>query len=1176
MQFVLLTFNSLLRMKKLFLLFSLLSICLLANAQVNLNSGLVAYYPFNGSFADATGNGNTGIPFGGVTFVADQFGNANSAISFNGTNGWVSIPSSVKHTPGSHFSIAFRFRTNSANGQYLMSKSVYSGLPSDFQYDLGFNLGSLTGTGLFWATNHTNGCAYSGNFAQDIAYSGTSILPNQWYCVVMTFDSSLKKIYVNGALASQTNVTVGTPNIIDSCILGTLRLGTWWQNDPQYFDGNMDEIRLYKRQLTTQEIAALCNTFMQPSKTINDYAAVESYLPCNNTLVVDTSVKFKTGDTILVIQMKGAVIDSSNTASFGNVTALNNAGNYEYNIIKSKLGKSLKLKYKLLKNYDFPKGNVQIVRVPYYQNYTVSQAHTCAPWNGKKGGVFAVNVANRITINDRIDVSEKGFQGAIGNPFSSNNSYCNVTDYYAYANQDSSNFKGEGIATISVFKQMGRGKLSNGGGGGNGHNSGGGGGSNGGTGGFGGYQFEGCVASPATNITGGIGGESLNYSNANNKIYLGGGGGAGQSNTVTNTTGGNGGGIVIITADSIGGTGYIMSNGGGGIECTSLGGNTCHDGMGGGGGGGTILLNANKFGGSVTVMANGGKGADELGSSTNQQVGPGGGGGGGVLWLKSASTPSSIASSYLGGTNGIVMYNSNAWGATSGQAGQALYNLQIVTPTDTFANVIQPAFTDSVVACNTYKFTDKSIVTTGGHTVFWDFGDGTSTNQSSPTHFYPVKGTYTVKLFVYENGGACNDSVIKQITIKNFDYKITDTATACKTIKFTGLKLSGQTATSYTWLFGDNQSDTTNPAVHQYAVGGSYAVKLILSDLTGCIDTVNYGIFVDEVRASFTASKDTICQGDIITFSNASSANAITYFWDFGDGNTALNINPNHSYINSGLYHPYLVVTNASGCKDTFRRVILVDSITTVDFVTNGDNLCEGQQIIFNAQYYGGGSTGFDWSFGDGSILSGKNPISHAFDTADVFNIGLTVHFRACPDASTTKNVTINPFPRIDLGHDTSMCPGVVGFMLADVNNMGNPDAIWRWNTGATSSSIFVGHPGIYTVNVSLKGCDANDTIEIFKDCYIDIPNAFTPNGDGTNDFFIPRNLFTRGITSFEMKIYDRWGILMFETTKLDGRGWDGKYNGADQPMGVYVYLITVDMKSGESEKYKGNVTLMR
>jgi gliding motility-associated-like protein len=124
---------------------------------------------------------------------------------------------------------------------------------------------------------------------------------------------------------------------------------------------------------------------------------------------------------------------------------------------------------------------------------------------------------------------------------------------------------------------------------------------------------------------------------------------------------------------------------------------------------------------------------------------------------------------------------------------------------------------------------------------------------------------------------------------------------------------------------------------------------------------------------------------------------------------------------------------------------------------------------------------------------------------------------------------------------------------------------------------IAVKHPAIYCLTITNEwGCSTTDSVEVFKDCYIDIPNAFSPNGDGLNDYFIPRQYLSSGLVSFKMQVFNRWGQLIFETTSIDGRGWDGAFNGVAQPAGVYVYLIEASFINGRSERYQGNVTLFR
>jgi gliding motility-associated-like protein len=87
------------------------------------------------------------------------------------------------------------------------------------------------------------------------------------------------------------------------------------------------------------------------------------------------------------------------------------------------------------------------------------------------------------------------------------------------------------------------------------------------------------------------------------------------------------------------------------------------------------------------------------------------------------------------------------------------------------------------------------------------------------------------------------------------------------------------------------------------------------------------------------------------------------------------------------------------------------------------------------------------------------------------------------------------------------------------------------------------------------------------------IPNGFSPNGDGTNDFFPV--IHSSNLAEYHIAIYNRWGEKMFETTNKD-QAWDGTYKGKEQELGVYVYYIEYKFESQKAEFTKGNVTLLR
>ncbi|MFN3403930.1 MAG: T9SS type A sorting domain-containing protein [Cytophagaceae bacterium] len=396
---------------------------------------------------------------------------------------------------------------------------------------------------------------------------------------------------------------------------------------------------------------------------------------------------FSVGDKILIIQMKGADIDVSNTASFGNINSIANAGNYEINEISDITGSVIQMKFSFLKTYT-PVGKVQLIRIPQYTNVSVDAMLTALPWNGTVGGVLIFEASGRVTLNANINVSGIGFRGGLCSQNNSSYGCSNTTSalttsnlfYYSWPSFQAG-YKGEGAAEYVATREAGKGKQLNGGGGGNGHNSGGAGGGNYGQGGRGGDKGGNCANSFFPNGPGinGFGFGNVYYTPAVNRIFMGGGGGGGQQNNDKCNNGGNGGGIVIIKANEIEGNGYgILSVGNSVAENTDDHG----DGNGGAGAGGTVLIHAASILNSLNVNVSGGAGGSTNNFGSDFDFGPGGGGGGGLLWTSGAMA--NLSTVVTGGVPGNSRKCNCPHNATSGAVGAVLTNLSLATATSPF------------------------------------------------------------------------------------------------------------------------------------------------------------------------------------------------------------------------------------------------------------------------------------------------------------------------------------------------------------------------------------------------------------------------------------------------------------------------------------------------------------
>jgi gliding motility-associated-like protein len=378
----------------------------------------------------------------------------------------------------------------------------------------------------------------------------------------------------------------------------------------------------------------------------------------------------------------------------------------------------------------------------------------------------------------------------------------------------------------------------------------------------------------------------------------------------------------------------------------------------------------------------------------------------------------------------------------------------------------------------------------------------------------------------------------------------------------------------YVWHFGDGTTDTSSNPTHIYHQGTPIVTLLVTNH--HCLDSASISLNLDHpIKAIFSGSP-LVCQNVDDVFTNTSIGVPPTFKWSFGDGNTSIATNPAHKFKNTGTYEVRLIATNLVPCSDTAYQTVVVDSQTIMSMHLSDTAICRGAYVTMNSTYTNIGNTGIVWDFGNGDSVKDVNPAVYSYYTTGSFTVKATAKYRVCADVSVTRKVDVWPTPQIDLGPDTSICEGGAIIRLADYTNTGKPGATWKWNTGAISSGIEVTSPGFYAATVSFNHCSATDSVWIKNDCYIALPNIFTPNNDGLNDFFCPRDMIAKGLSSFSMNIYNRWGQLIFETKNIDGRGWDGMLNDVPQPEGVYMYVIDATFKDGKKERKNGNITLLR
>ena len=240
---------------------------------------------------------------------------------------------------------------------------------------------------------------------------------------------------------------------------------------------------------------------------------------------------------------------------------------------------------------------------------------------------------------------------------------------------------------------------------------------------------------------------------------------------------------------------------------------------------------------------------------------------------------------------------------------------------------------------------------------------------------------------------------------------------------------------------------------------------------------------------------------------------------------------------------------------------------------------CSPLQVNFNNT--GSQNMNYQWDFGDGQSSTSENP-SHSYTTPGTYLITLIVTDTMNCHTSDTALVSVQVFGNAtaDFTWDSLyLNPGDT----VDFQNLSTGASAYDWGFGDGSSSNLQDpshafqDTGNFQVCLKAKNAGACDdsicyTIFISDYAIVDVPTAFSPNSDGKNDIYYARG---QGVDQLELKIYNRWGQLLFTTTNLK-IGWDGTYKGMPQAMDVYVFVLNATLNSGDMVYKKGNFTLIR
>ncbi|MBL7105506.1 MAG: gliding motility-associated C-terminal domain-containing protein [Bacteroidales bacterium] len=425
-------------------------------------------------------------------------------------------------------------------------------------------------------------------------------------------------------------------------------------------------------------------------------------------------------------------------------------------------------------------------------------------------------------------------------------------------------------------------------------------------------------------------------------------------------------------------------------------------------------------------------------------------------------------------------------------------------------------------------------------------------------------GEYCIEV-LYDDGPGC----VKYDTILvgcYLDLAFINTDISCNGFEDGSIEMLIEVGTEPFEIYWTKDGDTISTSQNIYNIAaGTYVVSI--EDAKGCISEDSTELFQpDTLKMTYEATD--AC---------------------FEDSNGTINLNitggtepyhvllPNYpdTAFFTGLFpgQYFVTVTDDHDCPSINENIIISELPELVFELDGTDLICyndsSGTITIFNLTGGTGNYTDYSW-FKDNTLFVNAQNLENV--QAGDYTLTITDDY----GCFSSKGITINEPDELTL--NLKGINGTIGLGSIDLTVSGGINPYnYLWSTEATTEDIGPLGGGEYSVIVTDEhGCEALSSIFVEVRFRVLAPTAFSPNGDGINDYFRVRGLGT-DLHTFDLTIFDRWGAIVFETNDFD-TFWNGKRNntGEDLPVEVYTWLISLTYSTGERITDKGNVTLLR
>jgi len=503
----------------------------------------------------------------------------------------------------------------------------------------------------------------------------------------------------------------------------------------------------------------------------------------------------------------------------------------------------------------------------------------------------------------------------------------------------------------------------------------------------------------------------------------------------------------------------------------------------------------------------------------------------------------------------------------------------------------------SICLPHTYEFMDASQSDTT--IVEWDWTFGSTEENTEYTFFETDTTGFPIVGLMVTDAIGCTDTISKEYEIYEImsNVSINRGPRICvgSSIEFEAEDFNqAGSFLNFEWEFGaDGSLGTSNEPNPEFTFNeaGETEVTLTFTEQeSGCMgDTTLVIEAFPEPIAGFTTNADTldvICHPETIEFTNTSITSGPTPMsWDFGNGASSNDVDPAITY-DKGIYTTTLIARSIYGCADTISRsfeLVGPEGMANIDKST----FCIGEEIMLSISDTVDVNS-FTWDLGDGVTIDDQAPLTYVYEsTVDTTIISLILRTTetGCEIIETIPINIQEVLADFEIGEQEGICGGI--FNLENLS-IGATSYNWSFEDQTSSSEnpeFNFSTPGIYDVSLTVSdtetGCEhtAIKEIEIIgEESSADMPNVFSPNGDGRNDFF---NVITEDpanqefVDIIEFKIYNRWGNLIYDND-IPMEGWNGNIDGKLAPAEVYSYYIEYSVNGCANKNVKGNITLIR